>query len=900
MVMQDAVTAWDIKPNRQDTNEKFNMLCNVVPIEHPWSWDWYIKKIDVKDWSRAQYWFEKCKWLKKCDLYEYVCKDWKYKKEEELSNEQQIANKKWENWNFTDVVTFQSYRIYMRRVNNVLNPYWETQRDLDWKTYVESWWDWDKDTCDKDVPSALLWKAKINKEISTAKNSQIITYNNKNEKVSEEDNPNWVPAYQRSNFIRIYVQNVDTKSCSWDTFDWPDESPIVLVKEYPASECNPDHFITAYGGIWTPEMLWENISIYMIYFGGNLFAYMRWLDKTPKNLNNVYISDLWIYVTLVPVGKENSQIISSFKLEQDWYFISEVSELSTMLKLPDMTWLKVTTSADIRWIEETKIETPVYWFPEWWEVPYFVAWDKLYSINGFFTRKDWKCDIPTDKEFNDVVFETQEEGKKRLKDNDWCVAINVTDKTRKVFIIDTEIVTAYSKWAITWIATRWWRISYISDWWIYISWNWKLNWNFSPYFSSQQWADVVRWAFRIPAWLTDLIEYNSSLILMWPRNIYWLVSEDQLKAWIFVTSWDNQDWYYCPWSYFNDEWEILIVRRWKVLESMELAVSYWVGQIGFKPDTWFFINWHIKACNNDYDTIHIDATINHRYVSIYDDNNVWEHYSKLLIYDKHYNCWYHWLITWARVVHVKDNIFLWDWVYANKWRTRWWKDDDTKWWEIIENISVYVWEEWLQTPKHIQYVKTAIWNHSVISSNSKWSIDLSYWGKLFERTNDITTTRYPRLLFKKDSKWIIETYDNWEKIYWYWEMFPYTLLNEIKQYRNYNDTRILREMWNEIDMDSKLALFASIKEPVNTPANVLEISITARWLDNIQFWSFYIWYYQLDADYEDIENTNIDVSEYSDRTMWYTLDEIHKWEFCEEVLQWSACDITYDDKILNP
>jgi len=73
MVMQDAVTAWDLKPNTENTNKIFNVLCNVQPVEHPWSGDWYARKIDVTTWSKDQFWFEKCKWLKKCKLYEYEC-----------------------------------------------------------------------------------------------------------------------------------------------------------------------------------------------------------------------------------------------------------------------------------------------------------------------------------------------------------------------------------------------------------------------------------------------------------------------------------------------------------------------------------------------------------------------------------------------------------------------------------------------------------------------------------------------------------------------------------------------------------------------------------------------------------------------------------------------------------
>ena len=64
------------------------------------------------------------------------------------------------------------------------------------------------------------------------------------------------------------------------------------------------------------------------------------------------------------------------------------------------------------------------------------------------------------------------------------------------------------------------------------------------------------------------------------------------------------------------------------------------------------------------------------------------------------------------------------------------------------------------------------------------------------------------------------------------------------------------------DLTTKLARFASIKEAVNVPANVIQISISSRYLDSVQFGSFYVAYFMLDADFEDIENTNMDISDY--------------------------------------
>lgn len=866
MVMQDAVTAWDIKPNREDTNQKFNMLCNVVPVEHPWTWDWYNKNVDQLEWSRNQYRFEKCKWLKRCKLYEYYCSRDRYVEEKDLPNRKKKQNRRWQNANFTDVITFQWYRIYMRRVRWVLNPYAEdTEINQYWKQIIDDGWDGDPNTCDEDSPSNVLRDTRIDKE-------------------------NTLESYaQMSDAVRIYIQKIDYDNCTGDTYDSADESPIMLVKEYSAAECNPDRFVIWYGGIWVPEYLWKWAKLAMFYYWWQLFSYIYDLEHDPKNLNNIYIANLWLYVSLVASTRDTYNLIAYAELPEWWYFIPETAELSTMVALPDVSIRQNQTSI-------TDLNMGVYSYKDRWEVPYFIAWDKIYSINWFFNRNDDDCDIPTDEELNDVVWKDWEE---------WvgCRSHDVIDTVKKIFIADTELITAYNDWVITWFSRWGWRLTYVADWFLYLSGNGRLNWTFSPYFFAQSW-DAIRWAFRLPSWITDIREYNSSLIAIWPKKIYWIVNEDQLKAWIFVASGDNEDWCYWPWSYFNDEWEMLIIRRGKLLESMQLSVSYGNGAIAFEPSTWFFINGHIKACNNRIDKINIDATVNHRYISIYNDDDTSDHYSKLLIYHKHYNCWVHWLINWARVVRVKDWIFLWDNVYVNKWRTRNWEDDDTKGKEIIENISLYIWEEWLQTPKHIQYVKTAIGCHSVITSNSKRNIDLFYWGKHFERRNDITTTRYPRLLFRKEEDGVIETYTIGEKIYWYWKKVPYNLVSEISNYRNFDnlDTPILREMWEDIDYDSRLAVFASIKEPVNSEANVISISISARWLDNIQFWSFYIGYYQLDADFEDIENTHIDITPFADRTKSFDINSLNKWEYCDEVLAGSACDVTYDDDILpiNP
>ena len=914
MVAQDQATAWDLKPNRENTNKIFNILCNVQPVEHPRSGDWYARQIDVTTWSKDQFWFEKCKWLKKCTLYEYQCfsdSHWEYVKyvapeewDPEASSKKIRNEKLWENSNFTDVILFQWYRIYMRKNNVIVNPYWDLWDPNDddswrwypwypdWKRYVDWWWDWDEDTCDHKDKVRYSWydTDRPSERLERFPTDRTVT--------TERLNDDRVNTFNTAWRIRIYIQLVDTNACTWDTFDWADEAPIVLVKEYEAAECNPDHFVMWYWWIWTPKKV-NDITIASILYHWTPFAYIvpkkndDWTYSIEHiaSTDHVYIPKLWIYVTwLTKPDNKMEEILSDVWLELWWYVIPEVSDMASVwLLFPDSEEVDSNSSDS----KDNKI-WDIYVYPDFWEVPYFAAWNKLYSINWFFTLKDWEwCNIPNEKELeeewktlDDIIYWQWD-----YEDATWCQLNPVSEyQHKRLFIYDTIIDSATNNYVITWL-TRWWaRIAYISKWSLYVSWSWKFNWVFwkDPIDKT---TDKVRGKITIPAWITDVKTVWWALVFFWPKCIFATANEDTLFAWVFVNWTDNEDWYYSPWSYYNDDWELLLARRWKVLWTLKIEVSYTNAlSISFDPSTWFYVNTHIKSLNNDFDMINIDADINRRYVSIFDDNNVWDHYSKLLIYDKHYNCRYRRMITWARIIHVKDNIFLWDWVYVNKWRTRWWKDDDTEWWEIIEIISAYVWEEWLQTPKHIQFVKTAIWDHSIITQDSFRDIDTSYWWRLFERRNTITTTRYPRLLHLKNLTKPIETYEIGEEIYWHWKLLSHNLLNEISEYRNYDkfSEMIIREMWEEIDMKSKLALFASIKEPINAPANVLEMCISARKLDNVQFGSFYVWYYVLDPDYEDIENVNIDKTLLADTTKEQET-VINKWEYCDEILAGSAC-----------
>lgn len=864
MVAVDGTTAWDLKPNRENSNQIFNVLCNVVPTPHPWTGAWYRKNIDLTASEKQQFWFEKCKWLKRCKLYEYDCSKTVPLVE---STYKWVDNQIWLNSNFTDVTTFQWYRIFLRKSDFNYNPYsnyWE-------QWLMETWGDGNEDTCDTDLkPSEKAKQEWVNRSVADTDKDLYFE-----------------KSHGRSWRTRLYIQQIDEKTCSWETFDDVDESPIVLVREYSSSPCNPDRFVRGYGGIGVPRVVcnldWE-FQIAMIYYGGQMFAYLYSPFKKPFTIrpdDYVYLPNQGIYLNgLTKPSRKEIDLLSNLELPENGYFIPQTSELTHLIAAPNQSEWKNS-------VVSTPIGFRLRCYSEYGEIPYIAVGDTLYSINGFFMWPKWECQIPLDCMVDDYL-------EKERRNITPCRALPVAGNGKRVFVYDQEILASKNQFEITWFSSWGARLAYIANWGLYISGTGIMQWVF--------WADLsVRWDLvrgykSIPAGITDLREMYTSLLLFWPRSIYALRDENAVITGTYLKASDVEDWYYAPWSYFNDDWEFLIVRKNRVLETMDYSSYY--GTIKFTPDTWFFVNSHIKGCNPSYDNITVDATINHRYISIYDNNHAGfkfdpqtgkitnnTHYSKLLIYDKHYNVWYHWIITWARVTRVKDWIFLWDGIYSNKGRTWWWETDDTKGGEIIEIISAYVWEEWLQTPKFIQYVKTAIGDHSSITNESIWTYEQTFWGERFIHRVPITNTRYPQLLDRKDESWIIKTYDDGWVIYWHGKLKPHTLMSEILTYQSYDSLTTVIDS-DPMTSETTMWMYASVREAIWRPANLLELTLSAKWLDNVQFGSFYISYYVLDADYEHIENTNIMISDFSDR-----VDDlkINKWEYCQSVLAGSAC-----------
>lgn len=116
------------------------------------------------------------------------------------------------NSNFTDVTLFQGYRLFLRK------------SDIAFDTYES---DNNQNTCDQgDKPSERLADGYVDKT-----------------KTEKDKTPRFEDPYLKSGRTRVYIQKIDEKTCTGETFDDVDESPIVLVKEYSSSPCNPDRFV---------------------------------------------------------------------------------------------------------------------------------------------------------------------------------------------------------------------------------------------------------------------------------------------------------------------------------------------------------------------------------------------------------------------------------------------------------------------------------------------------------------------------------------------------------------------------------------------------------------------------------------------------------------------------------
>ena len=428
-----------------------------------------------------------------------------------------------------------------------------------------------------------------------------------------------------------------------------------------------------------------------------------------------------------------------------------------------------------------------------------------------------------------------------------------------------------STFAIPWTSTEWdWsvitsatiynnRIALIKDndtlviWWTWDNQSWFPSWDLL-------WDDPIIWIHKIHNWITDCVAMWSAIVLLWPHKT-WYANYDAQSNMFWLSEITDRSWYFNKWSWCYKDWKIFVARTYKDLYYLEWTNWYWGWSFNYSYYSQY-INSHLRSLHRVHDKINIDMTDNNTYVCI-QDNDYDEKYSKILIQDRQYNFWYTWVINWARISRIKDEVHFWDNIYSYEWNTDNWK-------EIIEIISATWWDETIQATKHFINVKMAVWENSSVWKQTTLETNVTdSWLEQVERL-DITPVRYPNLLWKKEP-WVVHRYDIWIEISSAWEKDNHTLQNEILRYQNL-DTSLIK--WDE--EAERLWTYAPIVYKVNRDWELIKLTAIARWKDDLEFWWFFIWYYQQDYDFWDIAESMVTPSAltYASEHIWHKMPAV--------------------------
>lgn len=419
------------------------------------------------------------------------------------------------------------------------------------------------------------------------------------------------------------------------------------------------------------------------------------------------------------------------------------------------------------------------------------------------------------------------------------------------------------KWnIITWATIYNNRIAFVRDnntlviWWWWNNQSWFPAWNLSS-----DNADHLIWIHTLPSWITDCIAVWNAIVLLWPHTTQYFIPDwNNWRWWVYEIT--DRSWYFNKWSWCYKDWKIFVARTYKDLYYLEYQVSSYAW-ISFNYSYYSqYINSHLRSLHRVHDKINIDMTDNNTYVCI-QDNDYDEKYSKVLIQDRQYNFWYTWVINWARISRIKDEVYFWDNIYSYEWDTDNWK-------EIIEIISATWWDETIQATKHFINVKMAVWENSNVWNKTTLETNVTdSWLEQIERI-DITPVRYPNLLWKKEA-WVVHRYDIWLEISTLWKKDSHSLQNEILRYKSLDTSLIKRDEEAE-----RLWTYAPIVYKVNRDWELIKLTAVARWIDDLEFWWFFIWYYQQDYDFWDIAESMVTPSEltYASEHIWHKMPAV--------------------------
>ena len=634
--------------------------------------------------------------------------------------------------------------------------------------------------------------------------------------VNPEECTQWVyypiTAWAICDVTEAFVMNKDNKSDYYESWCW---------YSLPFAECAFDRFIQTWGikykEAWTnkhnPDWEWYLKIIkneieddnWKVSFNYVWVLYNKdWKYTISNDQWLIRLNDSWMVVT--NAWQVCAEIANKYKLPLNSIFIEWAMELQYSIYW-NIDWCKWLTE-----VPENTVDVYIDWG--------ITVWERAGNTLSFFTL-EWVINISAYSQWAD-----------------W-------EDFTKCFSIDSYPVpwtSSENNWrVITWATIYNNRIAYVTDdSYLWISWEWE-NQSWVPAWVITEWWDKLIWAHAIPSWITDVVAYWAALVLLWPHGT-WFFQPDGNNWWWWLYEITDKSWYFNRWSWCYKDSNLFVARTNKDLYYLQWTSSYGIYSWNYSYYSQF-INSHLRSLHRTHDRIHIDMTDNNTYLCIYDNDHI-DKYSKILIQDRQYNFWYTWLINWARISRIKDDAYFWDAIYSNEWDTDNWK-------ELIEIISATFWDETIEATKHFVIYKMAVWENSKITKKTTIEATITdSWLEHVER-QDLTPVRYPWLLWKKDP-WKVHSYDIWWDIETLWKKDEHTFQNEILKYSKIDTSNIYYD-----ERPKYLWTYAPLVFKANRDGELMKLTAVARWTDNLEFWWFFIGYYQQDFDFWDIAESMI-------------------------------------------
>lgn len=820
------------EPTMDNNNILFSDLVNIVPRAHPFTGLGHRRNIDITRGDKEQHWFDKRPGLKKLKMY--TRKSCTVTEEESDPSKMNSDELERYNWEFTDSVIHKWTRFFLR-VN---------QDKTKLKIYV--YYPPVREECS----DFLYW------DMSTATLFDITAgrtwvWDEESGQYKQKRNPDYLPF----------------DKCCYDRFLLA-QGP--QVEPFNPSDINNDP--------QSPGRHITSIKVLFVYYNYNIYA----IAVPQGDSKLIKVGDLlhFKWTTTTVAAELPGDMAEQFDLPKGCFLLDKSTLTNVM---PIYTWSNhLVESEDLKsiadlyedqWRQLNQYNVTAYIYDKYGESLYFVTTEWLNQLDY------WIDDIPSECEWD-----------------------NECDQTCNRISYHTVNQTQWTDWSIiTWLAefTRWSIALLRSNWTLWISMPWTQNHVFPiTSYKTDLSIDSPGMYTGFDKY-TDLLTYYWYLVMIWGHDRAYFTAGNYVQDyWAYKIT--DKSGYFNPRSRCLKDGMIHVVRSyWDLYYAQAETWSYTYTKFAFAYES-KYLNSHLRNLNHETEKCYVDMTDNNSYITIHDwtryekDSSI--HYSKMLIQDRQYNFWYTWLIKWARVSRVIDNLYLWDLVYANVWERDWWSETE-EWEYITEIISGQRWDQTSQGNKHIVNNKILIGNNSRITNDTIVDTNILCDGKWICGSDVLTNIRYPNLLWEQNAVWtdwkpkVIKEYLNGEQIYSVPPEKKHNFQNEMEDYKSYYTTyRPLQLNGTQQDMDLKsyVARFSPITIPIQqlwADADVIQFTISAQKDDRIEFGGWSLGYYENDFDRTDIANTVVHSTDftYGSENLYST--GVPTGDFDEQILQ---------------